>query len=96
MVLKFKTEVAEDDTISTIQNSIVDGKLGELNVNTSYIIGIPPIIKMRVSTKSAQTITTMPTRTTPKSDGLFQFFILIDGTVTVLSFKMIAILWQLL
>ncbi|XP_074634416.1 proto-oncogene tyrosine-protein kinase receptor Ret-like isoform X5 [Acropora palmata] len=68
VVLKFKTEVAEDDTISTIQNSIVDGKLGELNVNTSYIIGIPPIIKMRVSTKSAQTITTMPTRTTPKSD----------------------------
>ena len=73
VVLKFSTEVAEDDTISMIKNSIVDGKLGGLNVNTSYIIGIPPILETRVSTKSVQTMTTMPTGTTPKSDGLFQF-----------------------
>ncbi|XP_074634457.1 uncharacterized protein LOC141893000 [Acropora palmata] len=57
VVLKFSTEVAEDDSISLIQNAIVDGKLGELSV--SYIIGIPP---------SFQSITTVPTRTTPKSD----------------------------
>ena len=61
MVLKFSAEVAEDDTISIIQNSIVDGKLGKVNVNTSYIIGIPPV---------PQT-TTAPTSTTPKADGLF-------------------------
>ncbi|KAK2549873.1 Basement membrane-specific heparan sulfate proteoglycan core protein, partial [Acropora cervicornis] len=75
VVLKFSIKVAEDDTISRIQNSIVDGQLGGLNVNTSYIIGIPPIFETRVSTKSVQTITTVPTRTTPKSDGLFQFLI---------------------
>ena len=77
LVLKFSTEVAEDDTISIVQNSIVDGKLGELNVNTSHIIGIPPILETRVTTKSLQPITTMPTRTTgtPKSNGLFQFLI---------------------
>ncbi|XP_067030311.1 uncharacterized protein [Acropora muricata] len=70
VVLKFSTEVAEDDTISILQNSIVDGKLGELNVNTSYIIGIPHILETRVTTKSLQPSTTiMPTRSTrtPKS-----------------------------
>ena len=66
VVLNFSTEVAEDDTISLIQNAIVDGKLGELSVNVSYIIGIPPV---------KQSITTVPTRTTPKSDGLCQFLI---------------------
>ena len=62
MVLTFSTEVAEDDTISIIQNSIVDGKLGGVNVNTSYIIGI--------SAPFTPT-TRAPTRTTSKSDGLF-------------------------
>ena len=61
IVLKFSTEVTEDDTISIIQNATLNGKLGELNINTSYIIGIPPV---------PQT-TTAPTSTTPKSDGLF-------------------------
>ncbi|XP_067031701.1 fibroblast growth factor receptor-like isoform X3 [Acropora muricata] len=68
VVLKFSTEVAEDFTISIIKNSIVDGKLGGLIVNTSYIIGIPPILETRVSTKPVQTMTTMPTGTAPKSD----------------------------
>ena len=37
VVLKFGTKVAEDDTISFLQSSIVDGKLGELSVNVSHI-----------------------------------------------------------
>ena len=60
MALRFSTEVAEDEAISTIQSAVVDGKLGELSVNVSYIIGIPPV---------EQTTITAPTNTTPKSDG---------------------------
>ena len=63
VVLKFGIRVAEDDTISIIQNAIVDGKLGELSVNVSHIIGIPAV---------GQTTITVPTSTTPKSDGMFQ------------------------
>ena len=63
--LKFKTEVAEDDTFSIIQNAIVDGKLGELSLNVSLIIGIPP------PTTTAATTTS----TIPKSDGLFQVLV---------------------
>ncbi|XP_074634711.1 uncharacterized protein LOC141893222 isoform X2 [Acropora palmata] len=59
VVLKFGTKVAEDDTISFLQSSIVDGKLGELSVNVSYIHGIPPV---------GQSTTAAPTRTTLKSD----------------------------
>ena len=62
MELNFKTEAAEDDTISLIQNAIVGGKLGELSVNVSdKIIGIAPV---------DQTTTAPPAGTTPKSDGL--------------------------
>ena len=43
MVLKFRTEVAEDETISTIQTAIVDGKLGNLAANVTSIIGIPRV-----------------------------------------------------
>ncbi|XP_068685600.1 uncharacterized protein [Montipora foliosa] len=44
VVLRFNTQVAEDVIISTIQNAITDdGKLGELRVNVSSIIGIPPV-----------------------------------------------------
>ncbi|XP_044180712.1 lachesin-like isoform X4 [Acropora millepora] len=66
VVLKFGIKVAEDDTISIIQNAIVDGKLGELSVNVSHTIGIPAV---------EQTTVTVPTSTTPKSDGLFQIHI---------------------
>ena len=62
MVLKFSTEVAEDETIFTIQTAIVDGKLGNLSANVSSIIGIPP---------AEQTSTAAPTSTTPKLDGWF-------------------------
>ena len=61
VVLNFSVKVAEDDTISIIQSAIVDGKLGELSVNVSYITGIPPVERR---------LTAAPTRTTPKSDGL--------------------------
>ena len=40
VVLKFGIKVAEDDTISFIQSAGRNGKLGELSVNVSYIIGI--------------------------------------------------------
>ena len=63
MVFKFSTVVAEDETFSIIQNAIVDGKLGELSVNVSYIIGIP---------RFPRTTITAPTGITSKSDGLFQ------------------------
>ncbi|XP_074634424.1 fibroblast growth factor receptor 3-like isoform X2 [Acropora palmata] len=60
LVLKFGTKVAEDDTISFLQSSIVDGKLGELSVNVSYIFGIPPIEQSTTAVASPST--------TPKSD----------------------------
>ena len=62
VVLKFNTEVAEDETISSIQTAIVDGKLGNLSANVLSIIGIPPV---------EQTSTAAPTSTALKSDGLF-------------------------
>ena len=66
VVLKFGIKVAEDDTISIIQSAIEDGKLGELRVNLSYIIGIPAVGQTRI---------TAPTSITPKSDGLFEILI---------------------
>jgi len=66
VVLKFGIKVAEDDTISIIQNAIVNGKLGELSVNLSHTIGIPAV---------EQTTITVPTSTTPKSNGVFQIHI---------------------
>ena len=66
VVLKFGIKVAEDDTISIIQNAIMDGKLGELSVNVSYSTGIPSV---------EQTTITLPTSITPKSDGLGRILI---------------------
>lgn len=63
MALEFSIEVAEDETISIIQNAIMDGKLGKLGVKASSIIGSLPV----VPSKSIMT----PTSTSPKSDGLF-------------------------
>lgn len=71
--LKFTTEVAEDDTFSIIQNAIVDGKLGELSVNVSLIIGIPPPITTAAATTS----------TTPKSDGMFQILVCISQIIVL-------------
>ena len=80
VVLKFGTKVAEDDTISFLQSSIVDGKLGELSVNVSHIIGIPPIEQSTTAVASPST--------TPKSDGLFQ--ILIDsGSINLRALQLL-------
>ena len=65
VVLRFSIEVLEHATISVIQNATVNEKLGELNVNVSYIIGIPPV---------KQTTTAALTTTTPNLDGLFLVF----------------------
>ena len=63
MVFKFSTAVAEDETFSIIQNAAANGKLGELSVNVSYIIGIP---------RFPRPTSTAPTSITSKLDGLFQ------------------------
>ena len=68
MVLKFSIGVSDDATISKIQNATVNEKLGELNVNVSYIIGIPPV---------KQTTTAALTTTAPKLDGLFLVLLLL-------------------
>ena len=80
LVLKFGTNVAEDDTISFLQSSIVDGKLGELSVNVSYIFGIPSIEQSTTAVASPST--------TPKSDGLFQ--ILVDsGSINLSALQLL-------
>ncbi|XP_015749898.1 PREDICTED: interference hedgehog-like isoform X2 [Acropora digitifera] len=58
VVFKFSTVFAEDETFNIIQNAIVDGKLGELSMNVSYIIGIP---------RFPRTTVTAPTSITSKS-----------------------------
>ena len=63
VVFKFSTDVAEDETLSIVQNAAANGKLGELSVTVSYYIGIAP---------DEQTKATAPTSITSKSDGLFQ------------------------
>ena len=70
--LKFGVRVAEDDTISIIQSAVVDGKLGELCENVSYIIGIPSV---------KQSTTAAPTSTTSKSDGLFLLVVVTDSLI---------------
>ena len=62
VVLNFNTIVTEDDTISTIQSSINDGKLGNLRVNVSFLLEISPV---------EQTTTGTPNIPTSKSHGLF-------------------------
>ena len=73
VVLKFTTEVAEDDTIFIIQNAIVDGKIGELTVNVSCIMGIP---------RFPETIITAPRCPVTKLDGLFIVFT-DSGTINI-------------
>ena len=62
VVLKFTTDVAEDDTISIIQNAIVDGKIGELSVNASCIIGIPRFPQTTVPLKGKLTGSTQSSK----------------------------------
>ncbi|XP_044180352.1 uncharacterized protein LOC114972267 isoform X2 [Acropora millepora] len=60
VVLKFSIEVAECDIIFIIQSAIVHGKLGELGVNVTHIIGIPPV---------EQSTTAAPTSTVKLGDS---------------------------
>ena len=66
LVLRFKNVVAEDWILSIFRGAVQNGKLGELSVNASSIVGIPPVIK--------STVTPPTTTPTPKSDqGMFPF-----------------------
>ncbi|XP_067032058.1 fibroblast growth factor receptor 3-like isoform X2 [Acropora muricata] len=71
VVLKFSTKVAEDDTISFLQSAIVDGKLGELSMNVSPIIGIPPV--------EQSTFAAAAPSTSPKSDDDSSFNSIVVG-----------------
>ena len=80
VVLKFGIRVAEDDIISFLQSSIVDGKLGELSVSVSHNIGIPPV--------GQNTTAAVPPSTSPKSDGLFQILIL-SGSINLSTLQLL-------
>lgn len=88
VVLKFRTEVAEDETISTIQTATVDGKLGNLSLNASSIIGIPPV---------EQTSTAAPTSTLPNADGsagnLWAIIVAVVGGVVVIAIVVGVSIW---
>ncbi|XP_015780259.1 PREDICTED: uncharacterized protein LOC107358147, partial [Acropora digitifera] len=84
MVLKFSTIVTEDDTISTIQSSINDGKLGSLRVNVSFLFEIPP---------DEQTTTGTPNIPTSKSHGSTRLIIgAVLGSVALLAL-IVFIIW---
>ncbi|XP_067033062.1 fibroblast growth factor receptor 1-like isoform X2 [Acropora muricata] len=70
VVFKFSTVVAEDETFSIIQNAAANGKLGELSVNVSYIIGIP---------RFPQTTIIAPTSITSKSFDHSPFSLIVTG-----------------
>ena len=67
--LKFNTRVAEDVIISTIRNAILHKRLGELRINVSSIIGIPPV---------PLPTTTKPLKTTPKPESKFPLFLFVS------------------
>ncbi|XP_015777383.1 PREDICTED: fibroblast growth factor receptor 3-like isoform X2 [Acropora digitifera] len=70
VIFKFSTAVAEDETFSIIQNAAANGKLGELSVNVSYIIGIP---------RFPRTTSTAPTSITSKSDDQSSSNLIVTG-----------------
>ena len=65
LALKFTSVVSEAWVLSTLRSGIIDGKLGELAVNASSIVGIPVI-------ESTATPPTGKTTTKP-SDGIIPF-----------------------
>ncbi|XP_068685558.1 fibroblast growth factor receptor 3-like isoform X2 [Montipora foliosa] len=90
VVLKFNSQAAEDVIISTIQNAIVDGMLGELKVNASSIVGIPPV---PVPT------TTPPLKTAPKPETgkctcSCTVFVILTGILAAINIGLTAyIIW---
>lgn len=52
LALKFKSTVKESDVLRTLQDAAKDGKLGDLDVNASSIVGMRPQTGATASTSS--------------------------------------------
>jgi len=52
LALKFKSTVKESDVLRTLQDAAKDGKLGDLDVNASSIVGVRPQTGATASTSS--------------------------------------------
>ncbi|XP_015777403.1 PREDICTED: fibroblast growth factor receptor 4-like isoform X16 [Acropora digitifera] len=92
VVFKFSTVVAEDETFAIIQNAAANGKLGELNMTVSYVVGIPP---------DEQTKATAPTGITSKSDDQSLSNLIVTGVsvgvgVLIAVVVGLVILWVLI
>ncbi|XP_067056838.1 fibroblast growth factor receptor 2-like isoform X2 [Acropora muricata] len=92
VVFKFSTDVAEDETLSIVQNAAANGKLGELSVTVSYYIEIPP---------DEQTKATAPTSITSKSDDNSSSSLIVTGVsigagVLIAVVVGLVILWVLI
>ncbi|XP_068685579.1 fibroblast growth factor receptor 4-like isoform X1 [Montipora foliosa] len=90
LVLRFNIEVAEDLIISTIRNATVDGRFGELSVNASSIIGVPPVIKT-ATTSSPTDKTTQKTNVEKCSCTTFVIVIVI--LIAIIVALIVSIIW---
>lgn len=52
LALKFNSTVKESDVLRTLQDAAKDGKLGDLDVNASSIVGVRPQTGATASTSS--------------------------------------------
>lgn len=52
LALKFSSTVKESDVLRTLQDAAKDGKLGDLDVNASSIVGMRPQTGATASTSS--------------------------------------------
>lgn len=52
LALKFNSTVKESDVLRTLQDAAKDGKLGDLDVNASSIVGMRPQTGATASTSS--------------------------------------------
>ncbi|KAK2557504.1 hypothetical protein P5673_020251, partial [Acropora cervicornis] len=80
VVVKFSSEVAEDDIISLIQKAVLVGNLGVLSVHVSYVTLNP---------HGAQTTVTSPTNTDPKSGKVKNKVVLMKLHMQVLQCSLI-------
>ncbi|XP_074634650.1 uncharacterized protein LOC141893174 [Acropora palmata] len=83
VVVKFSSEVAEDDIISLIQKAVLVGNLGVLSVHVSYVTLNP---------HGAQTTVTSPTNTDPKSDNIGLIIGVVFGSVAFVAL-IVFIVW---
>ena len=63
--LTFSKVVAEDIVILTIRSAIQDGKLGELSVDASSIVGILPVVRSTTATPTSKTTAVTSSGTFP-------------------------------